>query len=108
VNQQQKYLEMLQILINLKNKDWSPVANINQLLNAGRGIIDDVINIDKVLSKSEESKSWEEILEEGDLDTQMSNRALEAQWLWWWLVNPTLPPEQQSWRPILLPSSPNA
>lgn len=104
LERKQKYMEIFQMLINLKNADGSPVANVTQILNAGRGIIDDVINIDKVLMKNEESKDGNEILEEDDLDAQMNNSLKNSMGIG---TAGNIPPEQQSGRAMLLPSSPN-
>lgn len=97
----QKFLEVFQILVNLKNEDWSPVVPIKSLVESWRGIIDDVVDLDKLLETSVEDKSVDELLaERGEMPSPLAPTTS------WGNAN-EIPPEQKSWRPILLPSSPN-
>lgn len=99
--QKQKYLETLQLLINMKDGQWAPLFDQKLLIEAGRGIIDEVIDLDKVLGKTEDVKSPEDIMREQGLDEQLDPNAAG------WGMNPWgIPPEQQSGRPTLLGSSP--
>lgn len=92
-----KYIETLQLLMNMKNPDGTPTFDSKLLIEAWRGIIDEVIDLDKVLGKSNDSKSPEDIMKEawiGDA-SQVPN-----EWPEW-----GIPPAQQSGAPILLGSS---
>lgn len=60
----QKYLETLQLLINMKDGQGAPLFDQRLLIEAGRGIIDEVIDLDKVLGKTEDTKSPDEIMKE--------------------------------------------
>ena len=96
--QKQKYLEMFQILVNLKKPDGTPLIDPSIILDAGRWIIDDVIDLDKILGDN--------IWVEKEVNEQLAMRgiSLDNQNPW----QPTswgVPPAQQSWRPILLPSA---
>jgi len=93
-----KYLQILQLLINMKSKDGSPLYDQALLIEAGRGIIDDVIDLDKISEKRASEKTGEQMLNEFE--------SAEG-------INPTgagspdsgvIPKEQQSGRPIILPS----
>lgn len=99
--QKQKYMEMFQILINLKKADGSPLIDPAVLLDAWRWIIDDSFDLDKVL--------WWDVWIENEVNKKLAER---------WLPNPTaplwpdgqplpqwIPPAQQSWKPIMLPSA---
>ena len=44
----QKWLEVFQILINLKKSDGTPLYDPTQIIETGRGIIDEAIDLDKV------------------------------------------------------------
>lgn len=99
--QKQNYMEMFQILINLKKADWSPLIDPAVLLDAGRWIIDGSFDLDKVL--------WNNIGIENDVNKMLAERGLpnptapkdaNGQPLPWWV-----PPAQQSGKPIMLPSA---
>ena len=51
----------------MKNADGTPSFDSKQLIEAGRGIIDEVIDLDKVLGKSKDNKSPEDIMKEAGL-----------------------------------------
>lgn len=92
----QKYLETLQLLINMKDANGGSLFDQRLLIEAGRWIIDEVIDLDKVLGKTEDTKSPDDIMKEAWIDEV-------APWApsdWW------VPPAQQSWAPVLLGSSP--
>lgn len=93
-----KYIETLQLLLNMKNADGTPSFDSKQLIEAGRGIIDEVIDLDKVLGKSKDNKSPEDIMKEAGLGNPNQDpwMAADAQWI---------PPAQQSGRPVLIGSS---
>lgn len=91
-----KYIETLQLLLNMKNADWTPAFDSKQLIEAGRGIIDEVIDLDKVLGKSQENLPPEDIMKNAGIGWTSQSPAPEAQ---------GIPPSQQSGAPILLGSS---
>ena len=62
----QKYIEMAQLLINLKNKDGTPAYDPKVIIEAGRGIIDDAIDLDKISEKQPVNKTAEQLLNEAD------------------------------------------
>lgn len=94
----QKYLETLQLLINMKGGDGGPLFDQKLLVEAGRGIIDEVIDLDKVLGKSKNDKTPEDIMKEAGIwDVSQTPTTPEG----------GIPPSQQSGRPVLLWSSPN-
>lgn len=94
--QRTKYFEMFQILINLKKSDWSPLIEPSLILDAWRWIIDDVIDLDKVLwSNASIQDSLNKELESRGLPNPMKPQG-SPQWI---------PPAQQSWRAVILPSS---
>lgn len=96
----QKYLETLQLLMNMKDSTGAPLFDQRKLVEAWRWIIDEAIDIDKVLGKSEDTKSPDDIMRDAWIDE------------WMEMVDPSqaqpwgIPPEQQSWRPVMLGSSP--
>lgn len=47
--QRQKYMEFLQLALNMKKADGTPLFDPALLIEAGRGIIDDVVDLDKLL-----------------------------------------------------------
>lgn len=96
----QKYLETLQLLINMKDAQWAPLFDQRVLIEAGRWIIDEVIDLDKVLGKSNDTKSPEDIMKEAWLWDTSQNPADQMNWGW------GIPPAQQSGAPVLLWSSP--
>lgn len=93
----QKYIETLQLMMNMKDKQWAPLFDNKLLIEAGRWIIDEVVDIDKVLWKSNDAKSPEEIMKEAWITESQPNSP-----------NGWVPPEQQSGAPVLLGSSPSA
>ena len=99
--QKQKYMEMFQILINLKKMDGSPLVDPAILLDAWRWIIDDSFDLDKVLG-------WN-IGVENEINKRLAERGLpnpnapmdaNGQPTGW-----AIPPSQMSWKPIMLPSA---
>lgn len=99
-DKKQKYLEALQLMQNMRDNNWAPVFDPKLLIEAGRWIIDSVIDIDKVMGKSKDSKTPDEIMKDAWLWTpsQIPDQGMEA-----WGI----PPAQRSAAPILLGSSPN-
>lgn len=93
----QKYIETLQLLMNMKNPDGTPVYDPKALVESWRGLIDDVIDLDKISWKSAEVKSPEDLMKSAWIWDSNQAPAPEQGWI---------PPSQQSWRPILLGSSP--
>lgn len=97
----QKYMEILQLLLNLVDRDsGKPLYDPKSLIEAGRGIIDEVIDLDKISEKKVTTKTPSQILDEVD---NVANGQPNA---------PTMdegfiPAAQRSGKPILLPSSPN-
>ncbi len=93
----QKYLEFFQLVANLKDENGKPVVPIKTLIDSGRGIIDDVVDLDKLLETTVEEKSVDELLKERWVTEGMD---MPQEW--------AIPPEQRSWRPVMLASSPNS
>jgi hypothetical protein len=96
--QKQKFMEFFQIAINMKKPDWSPLFDPSLLMDAGRWIIDDVVDLDKLLG-------WN-VWIDGEINQKLMERWLPSmdsgaipQWGWW------VPPAQQSGKPIMLPSA---
>lgn len=97
--QKQKWLEVFQILINLVDKDWKKLIDPALLIDSWKGIIDDVIDLDKVLG-------WNSIIDR-EVNMALKERGIDDRGVlemesWGWV-----PPAQQSGAPLLLPSSPN-
>ena len=95
----QKYLETLQLFLNMKNADWTSVFDPKLLVEAWRGIVDEVIDLDKVLWKSNDTKSPEDIMKEAWIGD--ASQAPPPNW-----GMGGIPPAQQSGAPVLLGSSP--
>ena len=94
----QKFLNMFQLLINLVDRDTGkPLYDPKILVEAGRWIIDDVINLDKIAEKQPNTKSAEQILNE--MDNQDKGLPTGGEDLG------GVPPAQRSGRPIILPSN---
>ena len=94
--QKQKYMEFLQLAINIKKADWAPLFDPALLIEAWRWIIDDAVDLDKLLG----GNAWVE----NEINKKLKERGLPSmdsneQWVGW------VPPAQQSWRPLLLPSA---
>lgn len=90
----QKYMEALQLLVPMVDKDTGkPIYDPRSLVEAGRGIIDDIIDLDRINEKKAVTKSAENIMKElkGIPPEQMGG---------------AIPPEQMSGKPVILPSSP--
>lgn len=97
----QKYLEIFQLLLSLIDPETGkPLYNPAKLIEAGRGIIDDVIDLDKLSEKTPITQSADSMLDEMDKDSGMPPTMEQ-------MMNQGIPPEQQSGRATLLPSSPN-
>lgn len=63
----QKYMEALQLLLNMTDKETGkPIYDPRSLIEAGRGIIDDVIDLDRINEKKDSVKSPSQILDEID------------------------------------------
>lgn len=94
----QKYLETAQLLLNMRNDKGAPEFAPRTIVEAGRGIIDEVIDIDKVMWKTNDAKTPEQIMSESGIwgASQEPNPPWESGWI---------PPSQMSWRPVLLGSS---
>ncbi len=93
--QKQKYMEFLQIALNMKKPDGSPLFDPAQLIDAWRWIIDDVVDLDKLL--------WSNIWVENEINKRLKERWLPT------MEDPSetpwgVPPAQQSWRAVVLPS----
>lgn len=94
----QKYLETAQLLLNMRDDKGVPEFSPRTIVEAGRWIIDEVIDIDKVMGKTDDSKSPEEIMNDAGLwGSSQDTSQPDAQW--------GIPPAQMSWRPVLLGSS---
>lgn len=97
----QKYLEMFQLLVNLKNPDGTPTVQPKVLVEAWRGMIDDVIDLDKVLETQMIDKSVDELLAERGVEEGKVIPPWAIGWGWG-----DIPPEQRSGKNLVLPSSP--
>lgn len=97
--QRQKYMEFLQLAMNMKKADGQPLFDPALLIEAGRWIIDDVVDLDKLLG----ANGWTQAEVERLLKARWlpSMDAANPQWQNQW---PS--PYQQSGKPILLGSSP--
>lgn len=91
-----KYLESLQLLMNMKNPDGSPTFDSKLLVEAWRWIIDEVIDIDKISWKSKDTQTPDDIMKDAGIWTPSQVPTQEEKWV---------PPSQQSGRPVLLGSS---
>lgn len=97
----QKYLETAQLLLNIPSKDGGMLFDPMKIIEAGRGVIDEVIDIDKLSEKTPTHKKAEDILNEVDsIDNWMQSNMS-------WMPQDYVPPEQRSWKAMILPSSPN-
>lgn len=95
--QKQKYMEFLQLALNIKKSDGTALFDPALLIEAWRWIIDDAVDLDKLLGWN----AWVENeinkkLKERGLPSMDSNE--QAAWGW-------IPPAQQSGKPIMLPSA---
>ena len=95
--QKQKWMEFFQLIINLKNPDWTPVVPFAQLIDSWRWIIDDAVDLDKLL--------WGNIWVEAEINKKLEERGLPWMNNSQWELPSWVPPAQQSGRPILLPSA---
>lgn len=63
----QKYLEISQLLLNLVDSETGkPLYNPQKIIEAGRGIIDEVIDIDKLAEKDTINQNPQSIVDELD------------------------------------------
>jgi hypothetical protein len=96
----QKFIEAIQLYMNMKKADWTPAVDSKNIIEASRWIMDDVIDIDKLLAIETVQKSPEQILKEAWLYSQKEWAPVEGVMCW-------VPPAQQSWAPVTLASTPN-
>lgn len=94
--QKQKYMEFLQLALNIKKNDGTALFDPALLIEAGRWIIDDAVDLDKLLGWN----AWVE----NEINKKLKERGLPSmdtneQATWW------IPPAQQSGKPIMLPSA---
>lgn len=90
----QKYMEALQLLGSMIDRDTGkPIYDPRSLVEAWRWIIDDVIDLDRINEKRPVAKSAESIMK-------------ELKWIQPEMAGGAIPPEQMSWKPVILPSSP--
>ncbi len=103
--QKQKFMEFVQIVANMVDPETGkPLIHPKQILEAGKGVIDDVVDIEKMLQKAPVDKTPEQLMQEAWI--------MEGMGMEW---NPNMPeaqpgyvpPSQRSWAPVILPSSPN-
>ena len=94
--QKQKYMEFLQLALNIKKNDGTALFDPALLIEAGRWIIDDAVDLDKLLGGNVwvESEINKKLKERGLPSMDMNEQA--PGWI---------PPAQQSGKPILLPSA---
>ncbi len=99
----QKWLETAQLLMNMVDPDTGkPMYHPSKIVESGRGIIDEVIDLDKLSEKMVTTQNAESMLAELDSQAGVAGSP----------TAPTedanyVPPAQRSWAPIMLPSSPN-
>lgn len=91
-----KYLEELQLLMNMKDERGAPVFDPKLLVEAWRWIMEWVIDIDKIMGKSKDNQSPEDIMKDAGIWTPSQVPTSEEQ---------GIPPAQQSWAPVLIGSS---
>lgn len=94
--QKQKYMEFLQLALNMKKQDGSPLFDPALLIDAGRWIIDDAVDLDKLL--------WWNAWVDSEVEKALKERWLPLTWDSQQNAWGGIPPSQMSWRPILLPS----
>lgn len=74
----QEFLQMFQMLVNLPDPETGkPLIHPMKLIEAGRGIIDKVIDIDKINEKAKTQKSPEQILKDAGAVEQASAMGME-------------------------------
>ncbi len=101
----QKYLEIAQLLLSLVDQaTGQPLYDPRKIIEAGRGLIDEIIDIDKLGEKTPTTKSADAIMNEMDATAgvegaPMQMEAEDAGYI---------PPNQRSGKATLLPSSPNS
>lgn len=95
--QRQKFLDFFQLVINLKDKNWQPLIDPAILMDAGKWIIDDVVDIDKVLGAN--------AIVDREINDMLKKRGIEDMAVLEWESPLGWPsPYQQSGAPIILPS----
>jgi len=95
----QKYLESAQLLLNMRDAEGKPEFDPRTIVEAGRWVIDEVIDIDKIMGRTNDAKTPEQIMKEAGVGS--SSQAPEQPMDW------GIPAAQRSGAPILLGSSPN-
>lgn len=99
----QRFIEFITLVSNLRKDDGTAVVSGEKIIEAWRWIIDDAVDLDKLLETQEVNKSPEQMLKDSWVDevNQLQNAINEsapAQWI---------PAAQRSWAPIGMASSPN-
>ena len=94
----QKYLEAAQLFLNMRDEKGAPEFSARTIVEAWRWIIDEVIDIDKLMAKTIDTKSPDELMKDAGIGTpsQAPEQPTEG-----------IPASQRSWAPVLLGSSPN-
>ncbi len=95
----QKYLETAQLLLNMRNDKGGPEFPPRTIVEAWRWIIDEVIDIDKLMGKTADTKSPDELMTEAGIGSPSQAPQEPA--------TEGIPAAQRSGAPILLGSSPN-
>lgn len=100
----QKFIEYIQLFGNMVDPaTGKPIVNPINFIESSRGIMDDVVDIDKLTAKTPETQSPDQMLNEMDamdkgLPTASMNGGADSGFV---------PPEQRSGAPVLLGSSPS-
>lgn len=101
----QKYLEIAQLLLSLVDQSTGqPLYDPRKIIEAGRGLIDEIIDIDKLGEKTPITKSADAIMNEMDATAGVEGAPMQMQTE----DAGYIPAEQRSGKATLLPSSPNS
>lgn len=96
-----KFIQYIQLFGNFVDPDTGkPVINPKQFIEASRGLLDDIVDVDKLLAEKPEEQTPDQIMKQMDnqIKWQEATPQMEP-----WMV----PPSQRSGAPVLLASSPN-
>ena len=105
LEKKQKYIEAIQMYANFVDPTTGkPLIHPSQIIEAGRGIMDDAIDIDKLLEKREDVQTPDKIL--GEIDS-MDQGGMPGEAGMAGTEPGFIPPEQRSGKALLLGSSPN-
>lgn len=93
--QLESFMRLFQLVMNMVDPaTGKPLIDPRVLIESGRWIIDDVVDLDKLLQRTPEKKDPKQILQDKGLISPQQNPQDQG-----WI-----PQAQRSWRPVLLPS----